>query len=473
MATPTQNSIGVTTFDPNGYGIYTSLLHGTKWGGALGTGVQLNWSFPTYGTSSFLSNYSALQEYLGGFRAFTPSEQGITTTALAAVTTLCGLSAYFTSDGATVGELRFAGTDRGSPGEAAHAYLPANDPSSGDVWMLNSQWHTNHDSGFPRGGYDYIALVHEIMHAVGVKHPFEGPVPIDNVYDSYRYSIMSYESKAGTNSNYASFYPTTPMYLDIAALQILYGKDTQTNKGNNTYTYSQGTKYWETIYDAGGTDTIVYRGTSSSVIDLRIGFFSTVSDPIALSDNTTARDLVCIGPSTNIERATGGNGNDKLIGNSLANILTGNSGNDGLYGNSGNDVLSGGAGRDSLSGGAGTDRLVGSTGSDRLTGGSGKDFFDFKGALNSSNVDTVFDFIARDDTIRVDNAYFTKLSNGALSSSAFWIGSRAHDSNDRIIYNKSNGDLIYDTNGSSAGGAIVFAHLDRGLSLTKADFIVI
>jgi serralysin len=471
MATPTQNSIGTTNFNPNGFGIYTSLLYGTKWGGALGTGVQLNWSFPTAG-SQFLQNYSALQEYQA-FREFSASEKAITTTALAAVTTMCGLSAYFTGDGATVGELRFAGTDRGNPGEAAHAYLPGNHPSAGDVWMLNNQWHTNHTSGFARGGYDYIALVHEILHAVGVKHPFEGPVPIDNVYDSYRYTIMSYESKAGTNSNYASFYPTTPMYLDIAALHILYGKDTQTNKGNNTYTFVQGTQYWQTIYDAGGTDTIVYKGSVNSVIDLRIGFFSAVSDPITLSDNSTARDLVCIGPSTNIERAIGGSGNDKLIGNSLTNTLTGNGGNDRLYGNSGNDSLSGGVGKDSLSGGAGNDRLTGSSGNDKLTGGGGKDLFDFKGALGSTNVDTVFDFIVKDDTIRLDNAYFTKLAGGALSSAAFHIGSRAHDSNDRIIYNKSNGDLIYDTNGSASGGAIVFAHLDAGLKMTKADFYVI
>ena len=47
-----------------------------------------------------------------------------------------------------------------------------------------------------------------------------------------------------------------------------------------------------------------------------------------------------------IENATGGSGNDVLIGNAAANVLTGNGGNDVLMGREGKDFLSGGAGAD-------------------------------------------------------------------------------------------------------------------------------
>ncbi len=53
----------------------------------------------------------------------------------------------------------------------------------------------------------------------------------------------------------------------------------------------------------------------------------------------------------------------------------------------------------------------------------------------------------------------------------FYTGSSAHDSTDHVIYNRSTGALIYDSNGSAAGGSTVFAMLDKGLILTYADFL--
>ena len=43
MATPTQNSVPVTYFNPSLYPSFSYLLEGVKWGGALGQGVQLTW----------------------------------------------------------------------------------------------------------------------------------------------------------------------------------------------------------------------------------------------------------------------------------------------------------------------------------------------------------------------------------------------------------------------------------------------
>jgi Ca2+-binding RTX toxin-like protein len=455
MATWSQNSVPTSTFNASTFGpVFSPLLDGTKWGGALGQGVQLTWSFPNL-SSSYLSNYSSLQEY-EAFRAFSTAEKNISSDAIGAWTTLCGLSAILVNDDASVvGELRFARTSNVSPDEGAHAYLPGDHPSAGDIWMRDDDWHTGYSSAVVKGTYDYLALMHEIGHALGLKHPFEGPNIVANVYDSYLYTVMSYEAKAGTNSNYATFYPTTPMYLDIAAMHTLYGRDTATRTGNDTYTFTQGNRYWQTIYDAGGSDTIVYKGSANCAINLNIGSFSTLSDAIFFNDNSSTRATVCIGPATIIERAVGGSGNDTLTGNSAANSLFGN------------------AGRDVLVGGSGNDRLFGGLGNDRLTGGAHKDVFYFNTALNA-NVDSIVDFKVVDDAIYLENAIFTKLSaTGVLSKNFFRIGSAPADTNDFITYNRATGTLSYDANGSGAGLGTVFAKLSAGLTPTNADFFVV
>ena len=107
--------------------------------------------------------------------------------------------------------------------------------------------------------------------------------------------------------------------------------------------------------------------------------------------------------------------------------------------------------------------------------GTGYDTFLFNTALSAANnVDRITDFYAASDTIQLENAVFTSLtSTGTLASGAFYVGAAAHDGTDRIIYNPATGALIYDSNGNAAGGATQFATLGTGLSLTRADFVVV
>lgn len=44
---------------------------------------------------------------------------------------------------------------------------------------------------------------------------------------------------------------------------------------------------------------------------------------------------------------------------------------------------------------------------------------------------------------------------------------------DRIIYETDTGKLLYDSNGSAAGGPIQFATLAPNLGITNADFFVV
>lgn len=152
--------------------------------------------------------------------------------------------------------------------------------------------------------------------------------------------------------------------------------------------------------------------------------------------------------------------------------LTGTSGANSLTGSAGNDHIVGLGGRDVLVGLGGNDKLYGKEGADILTGGSGRDIFVFDTAINSG-VDTITDFSSRDDTIYLENAFFTGLAAGRLASSAFYIGAEAHDSSDRVIYDKASGALYFDADGTGAIAAELFAQITPGSAVSWADFSII
>lgn len=152
-------------------------------------------------------------------------------------------------------------------------------------------------------------------------------------------------------------------------------------------------------------------------------------------------------------------------GNGLANVITGNASNNILAGAAGNDTLNGVSGNDTINGGLGLDTL---------TGGLGNDVFQFNNTPNAvTNRDTITDYNVAADTFHLDNAVFAGLAAGALASGAFHVGAAAAAADDRIIYNSATGALIFDSNGSAAGGSVHFATVGAGLGLTAADFFII
>ena len=145
-----------------------------------------------------------------------------------------------------------------------------------------------------------------------------------------------------------------------------------------------------------------------------------------------------------------------------------------VFGGNGVDHINGSRFGDNLQGDNGDDSLWGEGGSDTLTGGANADNFNFDTALKSAGVDTITDFTHNLDHILLSHSIFTKTNAvGTLAGGQFFVGTRAHDANDHIIYNASNGWLIYDTNGNKAGGATHFATLDAHLTVTAADFLIV
>jgi serralysin len=191
-----------------------------------------------------------------------------------------------------------------------------------------------------------------------------------------------------------------------------------------------------------------------------------------------------------IENLAGSSYNDVLLGDDAANVISGNialvfpSGADRLYGRGGADTLNGndnsdrldgGLANDSLNGGTGGDTLIGGPGKDSLTGGPGADSFVFNAPPSAANLDLVRDFSHVDDTIQLENAVFKTLgAPGPLKSAFFFLGTHAHDANDHIIYNKANGALFYDVDGTGAHAQVAFAVLTtRPANVALGDFVVI
>jgi serralysin len=136
-----------------------------------------------------------------------------------------------------------------------------------------------------------------------------------------------------------------------------------------------------------------------------------------------------------------------LTGNELANYVTGN---------------------------AGANTIDGGAGSDYLQGRGGADTFAFTTALGPNNVDQIADFVSGTDRIALDDAVFAGMGGpGGLTTTAFFAGAAAHDSDDRIIYNQATGQLFYDADGNGAGAAVLFGLVAGLPNLTAADFTVI
>lgn len=197
------------------------------------------------------------------------------------------------------------------------------------------------------------------------------------------------------------------------------------------------------------------------------------------ADYVAAASRITVSLALTTAQATGGAGTDTL---STLENLNGSVYSDRLSGNALANVINGGKGNDILNGAAGNDTLVGSYGADKLSGGTGKDVFVFD-KYSLKGVDAILDFRGVDDTIRLENALFTRLAvNGPLSAANYRenISGIALDANDFILYNTRSGGLFYDADGNGLGRAVQFATLfdvhgghPTASQLAPLDFVVV
>ena len=323
------------------------------------------------------------------------------------------------------------------------------------------------------GGYPWTVLLHEEGHVLGLGHAgayddgTTTSTPQLTSFDSRAWSLMSYidsndpavEQAASTppggfhwglsaGDNGYRYYdtPTTPMLLDIAAAQRLYGLPSSTPlSGGETFgfncnvagdiepffDFSKNSKPVVTLWDEGSGNTLDLSGfASGSTVDLHDGAFSS-----------------CAGLTNNLAIA---------LGVRIDMLVTG-SGADHIQANADGDVILGGAGDDTILGGA---NQVGTM--EMLFGNKGRD------VLSSSSPGSVELFGGQDgDAITLTSSgrgvthfAFGNLGDDTLSASGGFnslYGGQGNDivsaAGDSVGHNYVSGDLGDDSLTASSGGA--------------------
>ncbi len=187
------------------------------------------------------------------------------------------------------------------------------------------------------GTRDYITLLHETGHALGLSHS-EQILPLTSDQ-----TIMAYQREGEfvdiPGLTGAGTFAITPMAYDIAALQHIYGANNNFHSEDNVYSFTEGAgdilldsdaSVAQTIWDGGGEDTLQYVGDEDVILDLREG---------SSSASEIGEQKVFIAFGANIEVAKGGNGDDKITGNFLDNIFLSSAGQDTIWDGGGFDWI--------------------------------------------------------------------------------------------------------------------------------------
>ena len=410
MVSPFSGS-ATSTVAATGNARIDALIGGVKWGGPVGSASTISFSFPqagstwsTNGGSGYGATSGDGEPWSAKYAGLTTAQQAAFRSALSAWSDVANITFVEVADTAgNVGDIRVAWTGAIPDAYAAWAYYPFAGPVGGDVW-LNPDTTS---ASFAAGSYAFLTLVHELGHAFGLKHPFEGATTLPAAEDSRKFSVMSYTGYGGAGSQ-----PLTPMLYDVQAIQAIYGANMSTRAGDTVYTFAASAAELRTLWDGGGTDTLdLSNQTIAARVSLAAGAFSSIGRK---PGGAAASDNIAIAYNCVIENVAGTAYADTIVGNAARNDLAGGAGN---------DSLSGGDGRDTLSGGDGDDTLAGGFGIDRLDGGAGNDTADFRHTAAPASLDLAagtadFGSAGVETLIAIENVIATNGANTIIGSTA-------------------------------------------------------
>jgi hypothetical protein len=371
MPSPFTNSPVVATV-ATGNSLVDALLLGKQW-----AGTQVSYSFVTP-TSVFAANY--ITSLTTGVQALSVVQQAAVVSLVSSISNYVNLTLTPSQDSpSSVGDVRFGFSTSYAAwnGDSVRGYNMDSTPQAGDIWfnpsgndVVNGHASPLSTSDFTLGSYACRSTLWGLMLSLGLKNANSTggltASALADAYDGFNYTVMGSLVLAGDHdATGETFYPTTPMLLDIAALQAMYGANTGYNAGDTTYSFTdaQGQYYNQTLWDGGGSNTIAYTGSTASIIDLRAGHGSTIGNKVYAYTATNSFAYVVqnvwIAYGTKIDSAVvTGSATTTFQANDDGDTLTGGSGSDTFMGGAGNDVIRGNAGNDSINGGDGIDTAV-------------------------------------------------------------------------------------------------------------------
>ncbi|MEO8241395.1 MAG: zinc-dependent metalloprotease family protein [bacterium] len=343
-----------------------------------GSPVIVTYSFVT---GPDLATWQADTPYANdGYTSLTTTERANFRDALAEYQSAAGI--LFVEVGSGQGMVNAVNTSGSSYGGWATV------ASSSTYYTGGGELVIDNSGNYDEGSYAFQTMLHELGHAMGLEHPWEGGVTLAPAIDDQAHTVMTYN----TTFPYAEHLGT----LDVAALQAQYGaasavqgwtvvmgKKVLDVTGSGHADAILGVAGSSRLYGGGGNDSLHGRQSDDT---LRGGggadhlYGNTGNDK--LYGNQGDDSLFGFDDShswsSGSDTLYGGAGNDQLTGGMQADVLIGGSGNDVLDGYDGNDIMRGGGGSDSLYGGvdyglSGDQRLVGGGGSDLISGGLGQD----------------------------------------------------------------------------------------------------
>ena len=383
---------------------YTSILYAADgqpnwaWNGITtpGAPVIVTYSFVA---PADLAAWEAGTPYANdGYTSLTAAQRANFRDALALFAQAAGIIFVEAASGAAmINAMNTSGSGWG--GWADVAWSTDTDTGSGELVIDNS-------GNYDEGSFGFQSILHELGHAMGLEHPWEGGITLNPAIDDQWHTVMTYNSS----------YPYTNHLgtLDVAAMQAQYGAASAvagwvvtmvggvlTVTGSLVGDNILGVAGANRLIGGAGADSLHGRqaddtlrgGGNGDVLWGNVGsdkLYGEAGDDALWAFETEAgwadgndqlyggdgHDTLTGGSA--VDQLFGGKGRDLLDGRDSADVMHGGGGADSLYGGNaggswGDQVMYGEAGADSLSGGQGSDRLYGGVLGDTLNGGAGWD----------------------------------------------------------------------------------------------------